>query len=313
MRTNERNQRLWGTFARTTAARPRQGLTIVEVLVITVVIGIIVALLLPATSTRNRGGRQLKCSSQVRGLIQAMSVWAQSNRDVYPMPSLIDAENTTVRELGPAKDTTRNIMSILVYQNLAPAEMLVSPAEANPTIRVFGDYQSAKPQAALDPSKAQWDPALAADFTIGQESHVSYAHAFPFPATASGTSRRGVWSNTYNPTDAIVGNRGPQITSVQYDARGLPTPAYALGLRSNTFLIHGSRNNWEGNIGFSDNHVDFFAAPSSDSLTYSSASGTRHQDLVHYDEPDAASSLNAFLGIFTTAGAERHEFKSIWD
>jgi hypothetical protein len=77
-----------------------------------------------------------------------------------------------------------------------------------------------------------------------------------------------------------------------------------------TFLIHGSRTKWEGNIGYNDNHVNFETTLDA-GATYTGAGGKKRPDLLFLDEPDFPD--NNFLGIFTTAGPERKDFTSIWD
>jgi hypothetical protein len=83
---------------------------------------------------------------------------------------------------------------------------------------------------------------------------------------------------------------------------------------SNTLLIHGSRDAWEGQVGFSDNHVDFTLQPWVEGATYAATSGKTRGDVLFYDEPDdAAPGSNTLLGIFTRTGATWAEWKAIWD
>src|SRR5690606_32187581 len=132
----------------------------------------------PLTNARE-AARQVKDAAQIRNFIQAMVVFALNNKDVYPLPSLLALNNDTVADAGAAKDTTANTFSILVYQGAISTELLVSPAESNPTIKRFNDYEFVDPKAAVNPAKALWDPALSADFSEGKTGHISYAHLQP--------------------------------------------------------------------------------------------------------------------------------------
>jgi hypothetical protein len=284
----------------------RRGLTIVETIVAVLAVLFLVFIavnVLIALAIARQSAPQLKDSTQVRGIHQAMVMWAQNNRDEYPLPSKVDVENATVPEEGRAKDTTANIMSLLVFNGSITPDILVSPAEVNRSIRVHKNYQFDRPRA-VRPADALWDPGLRADFTGQGGGHVSYAHLLP------GEHRLAKWGNTFIATEPVVGTRGPEITAARRLGNGAVAPTFA-NPQSNTFLMHGAKDRWVGNIAFNDNHVEFLIELSNG--TYTNAAGQETADLIHYDEPDDPSGLNHFLGIFIRAGEKRSEFKAIWD
>ncbi|MFZ4575858.1 MAG: prepilin-type N-terminal cleavage/methylation domain-containing protein, partial [Phycisphaerales bacterium] len=154
-----------------------RGLTLIELLVVLVVLVAIVVVFWPA-GPRYHSVRQLKDSTHVRAINQGLILWANDNQGRYPVPSLLDAANSTVAaEVPESKDTMANVLSILVYNGFFSTELLVTPAEVNPNIKIFDRYQYEKPEAAADAdkSKALWDPALSVDFTNGKTGHTSYA------------------------------------------------------------------------------------------------------------------------------------------
>lgn len=276
----------------------RRAFTLIQTLVVVAVAGIGLALL-AVSSTRTRcGNRQLKDSMQIRGIHQGMTIWVAGNSDTYPRPSSIDVNNATVPQTGAAKDTTANIDSILIHNGFVPPDMFVSPAEANPSITVYDDYQYTAPRAAADPSKALWDPAFSADFTNGGTGHTSYAHLLPAAPRE--------WAATYDADQAVVGNRGPRITAINNGSPALAIP------NSTTLLIHGTARNWEGNIAYNDNRIEFETALAG-APTYTDAAGTKRPDFFHFDEPDDPARTNNYLGIFTTAGETPESFTAIWD
>lgn len=257
--------------------------------------------------------RQQKDVDQIRAITQAMIIFAQGNQDLYPLPSLVDANNTTVSEKGAAKDTTANILSILVFNGSISTNILFSPAEANANIEIDQDYQFSDPKAAAMPAKALWDPALSADFTGGKKGNISYAHQQP------AGPRKPMWSNTFSTSEACVANRGPEIASVTAGADGAQT-AKMKDPNSLTLLIHGPRDSWEGNVSYNDGHVNFEtvlvpAKPGAnkDWPTYVGKEGKSLYDCLLFDEADAAEGKNQFLGIFTKAGEKVSDFKAIWD
>lgn len=304
---------------------PSRGFSIVELVCCVVIAGVAVSAAAicwspgqpgDALANARRSARQLKDATQIRGIGQALITWAQNNNDQYTLPSELDKHDQTVAEVGRAKDTSANIMSILIYNGFLPTEMLISPVETNPKIKPFDTFEAFEPKAAVKPANALWDPAFNADFTGEKDAGLSYAHLQP-----AGT-RRDRWSNTFNAMEAIASMRGPEIAGLATAEDKSITPKFA-NEKSNTFgMFTKDKTAWSGNVGYNDNHVSFLAdvlAPGKaiafDPLgrNYADAEGVDRTDLMFYDEPDDAKSVNDYLGIFIKAGDAPADFKAIWD
>ncbi len=262
--------------------------TLLECLAILVLIVIIIAVLLPSIGRSGGRGhsRQLKDSTQVRGIQQGMVVWANNNQDKYPIPSQLDTSTVdfTAEGDGVQKDTTRNIISILIYNQAFSPELCVSPAEVNPLIKIDTEYSyDSPPLNGRDSKKALWDPSFLAYPDDGLASvkptarkqgvsptgGFSYAHVPPFGG------RTKMWSNTFEAEQAVVGNRGPAY-AMQRDAWVLDTASPRGGLgappagdQSNTLRMYGNRKSWRGNIAYNDNHVNFETEPDPETLLFS--------------------------------------------
>ena len=285
-----------------------QAFTIIELLVVILVVAVIVAILLPAIQPPARiHTQELRDRTQIRGVMQGMVLYAQQNQDRYPLPSELDPNNTTTAAPGVRKDTTANIMSILIFEGFVPPELMVSPVEVNGNIDVDKDYEFDAPAAAVDPEHAQWDPAFAADFRVGAftKGNVSYAHLLPHG------ERLANWKNTFIATTAQLANRGPEIAAITPRGDKPPTLTYA-SESSNTFAFQGSRNSWSGLVGFADGHVDLVDEPTEVRAPYAFDTGAR-PDVYFYDEPDDAKHLNAFLSVFVEPDADAQVQKAIWD
>lgn len=298
-------------------AKSRPGITIIEVLVALCCVCLVLFILMPAFSSRPRiNSRSVRDSTQIRGVHQGMVLFAASNRDKYPMPSIDDKDNKTIATDDPSsKDTTANIYSMLIYGNYFSPELMVSPAEQSGNIAIDTDYHLTTPPNTIDPANALWDPTFAADFTNTKViSNTSYAHHIP------AADRHDRWNSTLQSTEAIVGNRGPQITAVLLAKSNPPIPLPQFTIpNSITLQIHGSRTTWEGNIAYNDNHVNFETNVFTDAATYPLASPTPNAkprtkpDVFFFDEPDANNRDNAFMSIFTKAGPTTNDFSAIWD
>jgi hypothetical protein len=253
---------------------------------------------------------------QVRGIGQAFIVWAQNNGDRYPVPSDIDKDDRTVAEKGRAKDTTANIMSLLIYNGFVPVEMFVSPAERDPQVKVCTNYVVYEPPTAVDKTRALWDPAFNVDFTGGKTGNLSYAHAQP------AGRRQSRWASTFMADDPAISGRGPEVASVLQNADGSVTPALANPASLALGWFGGAADGWSGNTGYNDNHVEFHKdtlrpgsslKPGPGVRSYPGAQAKSWPDIWCYDEPDDQNSVNDFLGIFIKAGDAPKDFKAIWD
>lgn len=315
-----------------------RGFTLVEVGAVigaTALVGMVVALSLdpppPKDGAQEGGGnmvealararqsaRQIKDSTQLRGIHQGLIMWAQNNNDEYPLPSRVDRRNVTVAEEGRAKDTTANIFSIMIANGTVTPEFFVSPLEPNDNVRAIRKYEYDSPRAAVNPRLAHWDPAMRAGLTKESRGHISYAHIQP----AGG--RRGYWGNTFVAKEWVLANRGPEVRAVEQNEDGSVVPRFA-NMESLTLRAIGERDSWSGHVVGNDNHValveDFYAdgraipapRPRDGKPRYKTAEGMQWPDVLFVDEADDPRSRNLFLSLFTSAGDEPGDYEAIWD
>ncbi|MFG0327125.1 MAG: type II secretion system protein [Phycisphaerales bacterium JB037] len=307
----------------------RRGFTMIEAAAIVGVCGLGATVLGvvhgSAAGPRDRA-KLLKDATQLRGIGQALIVFASNNDDRYPTPSRIDRANGTVDADPRSKDHTAAVYSILIYNGFFDPEMFISPLEDNPQIKADGDYQYEEPEAAARPDRALWDPSFSIDFTGDRDGHASYAHQ------QLSDDRLPTWANTFNASEAQFSTRGPKVTGVSYAGDGSATPTLE-NPKSRTLgwyregLLGKKGDAWSGNIAFADNHTearvgmikrvegDKFAPISLEDHPFPRLRLKEDQrevvDVIFHDE--AGAPRNAYLGLWITAGAKPEDFRGAWD
>lgn len=295
--------------SRAIAKRAFTRLDLVTIVVVILVVCALFGLVVPMLGSTGRQDRPMKDFRNVHDIGNGMYLFAQSNKDQYPLPSLLDAAGATINAEASTKDTTANIISMLIYAKFFAPPICVSPLETNVNIVVDVDFESAAPSSAANPKLALWDPSFSADFTRPKGGNLSYALMLP-----SGP-RLALWTTNASSTQAILGTRGPLIAGVTKVVNGQVTPRY--NRESLSMRRFGSQAMWQANVAYNDGGMggttELWDTGSRGVITYTDSAGIAWPDLLHYDEPDDKSGLNNYLGIFTTSGKTPQEFNPIWD
>ncbi|MEM1071833.1 MAG: prepilin-type N-terminal cleavage/methylation domain-containing protein [Planctomycetota bacterium] len=262
------------------SSRTRMGFTLIELLVVIAIIALLIGILLPALAGARDAARKAEDAAQIRAIVSSLELWAPDNDGVYPLPSVIDATDTTmVPTASPLeKDNTGNIFSLMIASELLTPDQFVSPVESNEQVEVYTRYNAEGPPQAENPQFANWDPGFAGvtDETgtgvgMGRDSALgnnSYAHLPPLGA------RRGLWKTGGGKGLALVSNRGSIYAGDALSSWRLGTGSLGVnGQDSNTLRFFAPDDDWVGNVGYADGSVAFETEPDPDGLRVSVNSG----------------------------------------
>jgi hypothetical protein len=263
----------------TPGGRARRGLSRLEVLVILAVIAIIPALAIPAAMKARRNALAMQDATQLKQLAAAVVTFTRDWDGEFPLPSraLLRREGTEEAQEDFTLNHSANIYSAMVMQNYVTPQILVSPVEVSPHVRVKGGGDSDPYDwGAYDTFEGKlWDDTFVMhihDPAVGANG--SYAHL-----AAVGDRRRVALSEATVP---LFGNRAPG-------------PAPGAHERSPTLRFHPPYDVWVGNVIFTDNHVatleNFFAGSPVDNIY--AADGEHPMG--------AQAAADAFLAIYISA------------
>ncbi|MEM1210315.1 MAG: prepilin-type N-terminal cleavage/methylation domain-containing protein [Planctomycetota bacterium] len=205
----------------------KKGFTLIELLVVISIIALLIGILLPALGAARRTARQMQSNTQVRGIHQALVMYAQSNNSQFAGLDgdgdvLINSEIDGA-QLNVGGSTAPSRFVILLDGNYFTGEYAISPAESGKTewtttgTRITANNISfAMLRIAELPNTAQtWD---------GHDDVVEE------------------WSETLNTEAPVMGDRNTgndadaEISSIHTEQDG---------------------GDWRGSVAWNDNHVVF--------------------------------------------------------
>jgi prepilin-type N-terminal cleavage/methylation domain-containing protein/prepilin-type processing-associated H-X9-DG protein len=203
----------------------RFGFTLVELLVVVAIIGVLVALLLPAVQSAREASRRISCGNNIKQFGLALTNYHDNFR-TYPCGSMQDSplhgpsslffmlpyiEQKSVSDMyntgvtsGATVGTTVNDLAAAIRPKI-----FVCPSEANKrpdTVLGWTNYHSNYGSHVLHPSGKRWDGVLCACFTI---TGVQARQAIRMAEVTDGTSNTAAMGEVCN---------GPQ-TAYRIDKR----------------------------------------------------------------------------------------------
>ena len=234
-----------------------KGFTLVELLVVMAIIALLLGLLLPALAKARATARQVKDQTQVKQIHQGWLTASNDTGGVLPLPGEINRVGSVPGrgDQDEIQNNHANLHGAMIGRGYVNAQIMVSPAEVNSKVAACATYNMNRINPGAD---CYWDPIDSAGAGVGgtvpspitgfradmaNQCNTSYA-AMPIDPTSR---RKTEWRNTGNSRFAVLGNRGPKAGN----------PSGTDYSNSKTLLVHGGSKEWDGNIGYNDNHVEY--------------------------------------------------------
>lgn len=223
----------------------KRAFTLIELLVVMAIIALLLSLLLPALAKARAAARQVKDGTQITQVHKGWLIWSNDFGGTFPTPGLIrriPLAGQTIPTPGRGEEDVvanshANLYSACVMANFMSNQLLISPSEASGRVVAASNFNFNLYDISAG---VYWDPAFKTD--LNTICNTSYG-TMPL----IGGRKPQEWKNTLNSKFAVVGNRGVKdgsITGTEYN-------------KSVTLEIHGTRKQWDGNICYNDNHVNF--------------------------------------------------------
>lgn len=277
----------------------RRGMTLVELLVIVLMTGLVLAVILPMMSGPHICHKTLACPIRLNQIHKGWVLWAQDNQGRFPLPTSVDA--ATAAACDQSGNSTANLHSLMIFNTYYSPEIVICPNEAAPNVAADENYRYGQ-EGDPDWNPAwKWDPAFSADIqTPGGESNVSYANL-----ALVGQRWEKQWADTLDANFAVLADRGPM--------NGVPNP------KSNSYLLHGDGKEWSGNVAFNDGHVAEWAKASAGATPFAGsgpptwinpATGLAQADNL-FAEDDVVTHSDIWLAIF--GDTDESTTVALWD
>jgi prepilin-type N-terminal cleavage/methylation domain-containing protein len=291
----------------------KRGFTLIELLVVISIIALLIAILLPSLARAKELANRAVCSANVRGIIQSMFIYAQSNQSQFPATmasattaGLMTAGGAPGNPVTPVTGTNAtagavvaswypaagnsqggdplSCLWLLVLQGQDTPKSYICPSDPIAT-SPSQEYQTTTgANGALYNSNFNENNGAVETASNGQGE--SYSIAFPWEAAAS-AGVGGWWTDNDGSDVPVVSDMAPASPGAGTAGSTLQraTTTAVTGNTYGNYIYNSGNHNGDGqNVGFGDDHVSWEVNP------YVGQSG---DNIFTYDTGGGPGSTNA--------------------
>ncbi len=262
----------------------KQGFTLIELLVVISIIALLIAILLPSLARAKELANRAVCSANVRGIIQSMFIYAQSNNSTFPATPAgttaggitaggapgqpqgaapaapYSAGSITSDWYGPTAPTTGDPLSclwLLVLQGQDTPKSYICPSDPIATTPSL-EYQTNNTSTTGAEYYANFDQVLTTVNTNGQGESYSIADPWQFTGGVGGW-----WTDNDGSDVPVVSDMAPSNGSgTSGSTLQRITTTALLGNTYGNYIYNSGNHNGDGqNVGFGDDHVSWEVNP----------------------------------------------------
>jgi len=201
----------------------RKGFTLIELLVVIAIIALLMGILMPALNHARQLAERLVCGAQLKGIGNAMAVYAVDNKDDFPQagpPGVRWAtagfvsfffESTPERIYSGGATVTSSLYLLVKYASCTPGQFVCKGDGA----KEFKVPKKGPPFVQAMSLEDFWDFGGQSSFSErlpGQS--VSYAYNMPYLYTAPVAGAKAtsfVINDAFNPGAAVAADRNPHL------------------------------------------------------------------------------------------------------
>lgn len=202
-------------------AKQTRAFTLIELLVVIAIIALLIGILLPAIGRARDTAKSLVCSTNQRGIGQAMFQYTLDNRDYFPGPNSSGAAHRNVRPGGDLFGMGGNRTSstpTTIWDWFSPMlgdSLNLSPNRAQRTAQIFNEYGCAASNFYNDKLYGSWNDRndfsrILAEEGFLQVSYLSPASFHYYSAELAGQAP--IIDPSRGNARALVGFRDPATT-----------------------------------------------------------------------------------------------------
>jgi prepilin-type N-terminal cleavage/methylation domain-containing protein len=232
--------------------RPSRGFTLVELLVVIGIIALLISILLPSLNRARESANKVKCGSNMRQIGQAMLLYANENRGLFPRTiyQANVAPNVTNQGFGALNPFVGNPCG---NNNMAAAMfLLIRTQDITPEVFVCPSGNAEKDTYGNAPGVNAQKRSNFTDI----KKNLSYSMANPYPNTTA-VNNGYKWNSTLGAEFALVADMNPGKQGT-YD---VTRPKVNSSTKDMQYANSANHQQQGESVLFGDGHVEFVQNP----------------------------------------------------